>query len=133
MSGNYARFRVDQAVELELKASSMQFSTTADTYADVLVPGADEAYIVDSLYLRNTDSGLIQYELEIFSNIGGGFVRPFFVAIVEPGETCLAASKSTPIIVDTDNKIRMKARKIAATTLHNVAANVSINYTRYEL
>jgi hypothetical protein len=133
MSGNYARFRVDQAVELELKASSMQFSTTADTYADVLVPGADEAYIVDSLYLRNTDSGLIQYELEIFSNIGGGFVRPFFVAIVEPGETCLAASKSTPIIVDTDNKIRMKARKIAATTLHSVAANVSINYTRYEL
>ena len=133
MSGNYARFRVDQAVELELKGSPVQFSTTAGTYVDVLVPGTDEAFIVDSLYLRNNDSELIQYELEIFSNTGGGFVRPFFVAIVEPGETCLAASKSTPIIVDNGNKIRMKAKKIAATSLHNVTGNVSICYTRYEL
>lgn len=134
MSGEFCRFRKDTATSVKLLAKHQAVSVSAGTFTTILDPQSNKAMIIDSIYVRNADSnsnnGPMQIELDIFST---NKLRPFFVALLEHGETCLAASKSTPVIVDNGQDIRIKAfhkNSVAQTTV-NIFVHVS--YREYDV
>jgi len=134
MSGEFCRFRKDTATSVKLLGAHVIYQASAGTFSTILDPQANKAMIIDSIYVRNADTdasdGPMQIELEIFST---GKQRPFFVALLDHGETCLAASKSTPIMVDNGQDIRIKAFHKTAVAQTTVNAFVYVSYREYDV
>ena len=134
MSGEFCRFRKDTATSVKLLDKDTIYQVSAGTSTTILDPQANKAMIIDSIYVRNADAdasdGPMQIELEIFST---GKLRPFFVALLDHGETCLAASKSTPIMVDNGQDIRIRAFHKNATAQTTVNAYVYVSYREYDV
>lgn len=131
-----AQFRIDQATAIKLKSDVIDFSNSAGTFVTIIQPASGKTIVVDSLYVRSEETGgatsEVQVEIEIFASGGAQpGSRPVFVALLENDEVCLAASKSTPIIIDYGQTLRMTAKRKRTTVSHTANARVFINYTEY--
>jgi len=137
MSGLYCRFRKDNATSLKLLGKFVVYQASAGGNGTILDPQPNKAMIIDSIYVRsaelNSNNGPLQIELEIFSTTGGATQRPFFVALLDPGETCLAASNSTPVMVDNGQDIRIRGHHKNAAGQTTVNAHVYVSYREYDV
>ncbi len=129
---SFANFRTDNATGVEFKSLSFAYSGFG-TYQDVFTINSGKAAIIDSIYVHSEETTRItKLTLSIHDVGASGSIppRPFFVARIGPKETVLCASKSTPIAIESGQKIIMGN---AYTSFAAVAARVFISYREYDL
>ena len=127
-----ANFRTDNATGLKFKTLSFAYSGVG-TYQDVFTISSGKAAIIDSIYVCSEETTRITKLYLSIHDVGASSsipARPFFIARLAPKETVLCASKSTPIAIDSGQKIIMSN---GYTSFATVAAKIFISYREYDV